>query len=152
MCQTIWPMLHPASPPTAGGRQDAAAVGRAATSRSVRRRKLSKKRRYASMSVIMLRESGAGGGVDVAHALREMILVPGAAAIEGAEDLAATRHAVHLLRIARMQGHRHHGAVRLHPVVEARPGLAHVAAHVEGAVLAPRRRAEARVQRARILR
>src|SRR5262249_41766118 len=95
--------------------------------------------------------SGAGGGVDVAHALREMILFPGTATIEGAEDLAAARHAVHLLRIARMEGHRHHRAVRLHPVVEPRPGLAYVAAHIEGAVLTSRRRAEARGEGARVL-
>jgi hypothetical protein len=53
MCPTIWPMLHPASPSTTGGRQAAAAEGNAATSRSVRRRTLSKKRRYDAMSVTM---------------------------------------------------------------------------------------------------
>src|SRR5881396_368134 len=52
MWPTICPMLHPASPPTAGGRHAAAAGGSAATSRSVRCRTLSKKRRYDAISVI----------------------------------------------------------------------------------------------------
>src|SRR5882724_786476 len=97
MCPTIWPMLQPASPPAARGRHAAAAAGRAATSRSVRRCRLSKKRRYDAMSVIMPLRSGAGGGVDVAHALGKMILAPGAPAVEGAEDLPVSGHAVHLV-------------------------------------------------------
>src|SRR5262249_48599141 len=57
--------------------------------------------------------SGAGGGVDVAHALREMILTPRTAPIHATQDLAAAGHAVHLLGIARVEGPRPHGAVRL---------------------------------------
>src|SRR5258705_7605218 len=152
MWPTTWPMLQPASPPEARGRHAAAAGGSAATSRSVRRWSLSKKRRYAAMSVIMPLGSGAGRGVDVAHALGELVLAPGAAAIEGAEDLSVPRDAVHLVGAPRIQGHRHHGAVRLDAVVEARPGLSDVAAHVEGAVLAPGGRTEAGVEHPRILR
>src|SRR2546425_6526165 len=53
MWPTIWPMVHPTSPSMAGGVQSTAAGGSAATSRSVRRRRLSKKLKYDPMSVIM---------------------------------------------------------------------------------------------------
>src|ERR1700694_90051 len=50
-----WAMGPPHSPSRAGGVQSTAAGGSAATSRSVRRRTLSKKLKYDAMSVIMAR-------------------------------------------------------------------------------------------------
>src|SRR5262245_41731376 len=96
--------------------------------------------------------SAAGEGVDVLHAVGQPSLVPRPAAVLGAEDLAAAAHAVHLIRIARMQGQGHHGALGLDAAVEARPRLAEVVAAIEGAVLAAGGRAQTRVEHARILR
>src|SRR5262249_20953324 len=74
---------------------------------------------------------------------RQWILIPGGAAVLRAEYLAAPRRAVDLVGITGMQPHRHHGAMGLHAVVEALPGLAQVLTTVERAVPATRRRAEA---------
>jgi len=62
MWPTIWPIVQPTSPSMAGGVQSTAAGGSAATSRSVRRRRLSKKPRYDAMSVIMARSFAVNGG------------------------------------------------------------------------------------------
>ena len=73
------------------------------------------------------------------------------------EDSEFRRDPIHPMRrsdlvgILQVEGHRHHGAVRLDAVVEARPGLAEVAAAVKRAVRAAGGRAEAGVQCARLL-
>src|SRR3989449_11609866 len=90
--------------------------------------------------------SGARDGVDVLDPGGQRVLVPAPAAILGAEDLATARRAVDLVWILGVQGHGHHRTLRFHAAIHAPPALAQVVAAVEGAVLAPRRRAEARVQ------
>src|SRR6266567_9503248 len=74
---------------------------------------------------------GAGHDVDVLHMARQWILVPGGAAVLRAEYLAATRRAVDLIGVAGMQPNRHNGAMCLHAMVEALPGLAQVLTTVE---------------------
>src|SRR5215831_13224458 len=94
----------------------------------------------------------AGHDVDVLHMAWQWILIPGGAAVLRAEYLAAPRRAVHLIGIARMQPHRHHGAMGLHAVVEALPGLAQILTTIERAVPATRRRAEAGIHYLGLLR
>src|SRR6266851_1660297 len=86
--------------------------------------------------------------LDVGHAM----LPPRAAAVLGAEDLTTAAHAVDLVGVAGMERDRHHRALGLHAVVEPRPRPAEVLAAVERTVLAARGRAQARVERAWILR
>src|SRR6267378_2592764 len=95
--------------------------------------------------------SGAGERIDVLHALGQAMLAPGTSAVLGAEDLARAADAVDAIGVGRMQRDGHHGRLRLHAVVEARPRLAHVVAAVERAVLAARGGAQARVHHTRVL-
>src|SRR6516164_115021 len=85
----------------------------------------------------------AGDGVEIAGAFRQPVLVPGAAAVLRAEDLPEARDAVNLVRVARMDRHRHHRRLGLDPVIEALPGLADILAAIDRTVGAARRRAEA---------
>src|SRR5437867_2650577 len=55
--------------------------------------------------------SAAGDRVGVLAARRQAMLLPAVAAVPGTEDLAAARHAVDLVGVARMQGHTHHRGV-----------------------------------------
>src|SRR5438445_742317 len=87
------------------------------------------------------RDSAAGDGVAVAHAIGEPTLAPALAAVLRAEHLAGPRDGVDLVRVFRMRDHPHHRRIGLDAVVEALPGLADIVAAVDGAVGAARRRA-----------
>src|SRR5215475_6126633 len=93
-----------------------------------------------------------GHDVDVLHMARQWILIPGGATVLRAEYLAAPRCAVDLIGVAGMQPHRHHGAMGLHAVIEALPGLTQVLTTVERAVPAARRRAETGIHHLWLLR
>src|SRR5262245_44872704 len=107
--------------------------------------------RYFMMPLLNRSRSTAGDRVDVGDTVGQPLLVPGLPAVPGAEDLAAAAGAIHLVGIARMQGHRHHRAVGLDAAIEAGPGLPEVRAPVDRSVLAARGRAEAGVEHPRIL-
>src|SRR5271166_4134308 len=94
----------------------------------------------------------AGHRVEVAGALRQPGLAPGAAAILRSEDLAEAGDAVDLVGVARMNRHAHHCRLGLDPVVEALPGLADIVAAIDRSVGAARRRAEAGVENFGIVR
>src|SRR5215510_12651007 len=83
---------------------------------------------------------------------RQWILIPGGATVLRAEYLAAPRRAVDLIGVVGMQTHRHHGAMCLHAVIEALPGLAQVLTTIERAVPATRRRAETGIHHLWLLR
>src|SRR5688572_27220890 len=91
-------------------------------------------------------------GVNVPHTLRQRSLRPTGAAVGSAEHLAASAHAVDLVRVLEVQRDGHHRRVGLDAVVEARPRLAKVVAPVHRAVLAASGRTEARVEGALVLR
>src|SRR5262249_1485601 len=72
-----------------------------------------------------------GQRIHILHALRQAMLAPRSAAVLGAEHLTRAADAVDTIGVRGMQGHRHHGGLRLHAVIEPRPRLTHVVAAIE---------------------
>src|SRR5687767_5370408 len=84
--------------------------------------------------------SCACDGVDILHALRQPVFMPGGAAVLRAEYLPAARDAIDLRRVRRVHVGRHHRGVRFHAMIEALPRFSRVIAAIERAVAAARRR------------
>src|SRR5262245_50269663 len=72
--------------------------------------------------------SAAGDRVGVLAARRQAMLLPAAAAVSSAEDLAAPGDAIDLVGVARMEGDTHHRRLGLEAVVEALPAAAEILA------------------------
>src|SRR6185369_24619 len=89
---------------------------------------------------------------DVLDRLGQPPFLPALAAVARAEDLALARDAVDLVRIAGMEGQRHHRALGLDAVIDAPPALSEIVALVERAVLTARRRAQRGDQGAGVVR
>src|SRR3954468_20427062 len=100
----------------------------------------------------MIFPSPAGDAVDALAGARHRVLAPALAAVLGAEHLRLTRGVEHHIGIVRMEVDRHHGALRLDPMIEALPGGARVGAAADRAGIALGRHAQAGIERRRILR